>query len=213
MLLFGCDDGKVTPGSGVVLDLLRNKPVPQATVTFICYRQRWLYLMHGAYEDRRVQVTTDDNGRYSFSRSDVSGCEYGGARAEKPGYVEGGVAIPGVGAGPFTKIPNRLSIAAEPDLLPLRLRYLAYPAHSDFRNARVGYEVWFSNFFEAKNIVPSEEYRPQLIATYCRPLVDMWSKLSDDDRVFVQSHSVQWSWQGRSGSTRIDHGVLTSFCK
>ena len=212
-LLFGCDGGKVAPGSGVVLDLLRDKPVPQAIVTFICYRQRWFYLMHGAYEDRRVRVTTDDDGRYSFSRSDVSGCEYGGARAEKPGYVEGGVAIPGVGAGPITKIPTRLLIAAEPDLLPLRLRYLAYPAHSDFRDARVGYEVWFGNFFEAKNIASSEHYRPQLVATYCTPLVEMWNRLSDDERALVQSHLVQWTWQGRSGSTRIDHSVVTSFCK
>jgi hypothetical protein len=213
MLLFGCDDGKVAPGSGVVLDLFRDKPVPQATVIFVCYRQRWFNLMHGAYEDRRVQVTTDDGGRSSISRSDVSGCEYGGAHAEKPGYVEGGVAIPGVGAVPITKIPNRLFVAAEPDLLPLRLRYLAYPAHSDFRDARVGYEVWFGKFFEAKNIVSSEEYRPQLVATYYGPLVEIWSKLSDDERALVQSHVVQWSWQGRSGSTRIDHGVVTSFCK
>jgi len=213
--LTGCDDGKVAPGSGVVLDALRETPVPQATVTFLCHRQRWFYLMHGAYVARRVQVTTDDGGRYSFSRSDVSGCEYGGTTAEKPGYVEAGVVIPGVGGGSLTKIPDRLVVvvAAEPDLVRLRLRYLAYPAHSEFPNARVGYEVWFENFFEAKTIASSEDDRPQLVATYCRPLNEMWSRLSDDERALVQSHSVQWSWQGHSGSTRIDHTAVTSFCK
>jgi hypothetical protein len=68
------------------------------------------------------------------ARRDVSGCEYGDARAEKRGYVEGGVPIPGVGAVPFTKISNRLALAAETDLLPLRLRYSTYPADSDYRD-------------------------------------------------------------------------------
>jgi hypothetical protein len=58
ILLFGCDNGKVAPGSGVVLDMLGETPVPQATVAFLCYRQHWFQLMHGAYVARRVQVTT-----------------------------------------------------------------------------------------------------------------------------------------------------------
>ena len=124
-----------------------------------------------------------------------------------------GVAIPGLGAGPITKIPNRLFIASESDLVSLRLRYLTYPAHPDFKNAQAGNEVWFRNFFQAKNIASSEEYRPQLVATYCAPLFEMWSRLTDDERALVQSHSVQWMWQGHSGSARIDHNVVTSFCK
>jgi hypothetical protein len=211
-LLAGCADGKVTPGSGVVLNQLHQTPVAQATVTFVCYGQRWGYLMHGSYEDHRVQVTTDAAGRFSFSHKDVSGCEYGSLYAEMTGQVHSsGAAIPRTIAGPVTKIPDHLYVMEAPDVVPVRLRMLAAPTNSDFRDADVGYETLFRSFAEAKTIA-SEEHRAQLVATYCRPLTEMWSRLSDDQRVRSQSHSVQWSWGGRSGSSRIDHSVVTAFC-
>jgi hypothetical protein len=211
-LLAGCADGSVTPGSGVVLNQLHRTPVAQASVTFICYGRRLGSLMHGSYEDRRVQVTTDGAGRFNFSRKDVAGCEYGSLYAEFTGQVQSsGAAIPRTIAGPVTKIPDHLYVMEAPDVIPVRLRMLAAPTNSDFRDAVVGYETLFRSFAEAKTIA-SEEHRAQLVATYCRPLTAMWGRLSDDQRVRSQSYSVQWSWGGRSGSSRIDHSAVTAFC-
>lgn len=98
--------GKVSPGTGRVLNLSTKAPIEGAAVTMDCRKRNYGIGHGGSSTLRTITVTSDKNGAYAFSPIDVLGCTYAIVRGEKTGFIEPSGIYPEYQFNDETHIPG-----------------------------------------------------------------------------------------------------------
>ena len=197
MFLGGC----VTSGSGLVIDSETNKSIANAIVVEKCYRSNGY---HGSRHVRDVTKTSNMNGEFSFSISDVFGCGSAYFHASKEGYIEttglhSGYHICGHGITQscYNSVPKKIYLTKLTDENMVKLRALcstnikAFPLSSlkipvpdrpeESRLYHGEYRVQYQNFIKAIEIAKTESEINYVKECHCNSLIDRFNKANPDD--------------------------------
>ena len=192
-------------GSGVALDWATNKPVPGAKISFQCWGDTRSSLEGHVYL-RTVARTTDLQGRYSFSSSDLSGCTMVMFSGEKDGY---GGAVPGENLDPMAvKIPAEEYLIKTEDRVWYQLKIItpnpqAHTTTNGIHNVFADYQYWLTAFFQAKRIASTPREIEFVREHYCPNLATLYSGLSEAEETKVAKQIVSFQFEAQSA-----HGAL-----
>jgi hypothetical protein len=188
-------------GAGVALDWATSKPVPGAKISFQCWGDSRSGLEGHQYL-RTVTRTTDLEGRYSFSSSDLSGCTLVMFSGQKDGYSG---AVPGDIINPFAiKIPAEEYLIKTEDRVWYQLKIItpnpqAHTMTNGVQNVSMDYQHWLTAFFEAKRIASTPREIEFVREHYCPNLATLFSGLSEAEETKIARQIVTFQFDAQSG--------------
>lgn len=195
-------------GGGIVLETGTGNPVLGAEVKLECRRANFL---GGSVVVKTLSATTGASGRFAFSTADVAPCTFAYVRATKSGYLAAASLDLMYRHDNFSAIPKQIVLTRETDKIMVRLQFLAaiVKATSAPDSAYL-YSTLYPSFDEARRIANTDKERAYVLTSVCPYLLDVYSKLSNEDRVSLHGKHLM----GFDGPSTIDHeGQLVPYCR
>lgn len=182
----------MTPGGGQVLDSSSSKPVEGATVLLKCLKSRpgWTYGEGSWYTAKEVEVTSDANGSFSFSGSEIFECHFVQVIPRKDGYVHTAGLDSRHAFTNWNKIPERLWLTPTSDANLQRLKYHAAMSQGVSSSPTHQYTVIYSEFIPATRLAKTKDEIEFVRRSFCDRLAEANEKLSDGDRQELEKISV-----------------------
>lgn len=191
---------RMNGGTGVLLDVTSNKPIPGAIIRLECNQQELR-----VRKIKEVLVTTDSQGRFSFGSEQLSDCDFAYLRAEKGGYIETKTVDVRYMNTDYENLPQKIYMTPSASSRIQHLQFLSTLASGTNASKKYEYLNVYNQFFASKNIAETTEETQYVYGQYCKRLLTLYSSLTDSEKAWLEQNTVQYVWNNRVNTGKVDH--------
>jgi hypothetical protein len=172
---------QLSPAGGVARDFYTRQPLAGARLLVDCD----LTLFDSTLNKRHVEKTTDEDGRYELTMTDLLGCNMANWEMRKPGYVP-------AGNGPVRGFPSEVLMVREQDKLRFTLQSMVPPALDAVLHGEptgkpgearfvpdwvASYMRWYTVFLKANDLAREPRDQAFVREKFCGPLAKLYEAL------------------------------------
>lgn len=197
-------------GTGVLLDLSSNQPIPEAKIRLECQRNLW----HGSQKVKDIIVTTGADGKFTYTSPELSDCDFAYVHAEKPGYVETDTVDIRYASTDYEHLPTKFYMTPVADARMQHLRFLSALAGGARPSKEYEYSGIYELFFASKNIAETAPEKQYVHEQYCHRLLALYDSLTESQKTLLKNEYVEYHWNNKMKSGKLDHDKeVVLYCK
>jgi len=188
-------------GTGIVLDVSSNKPIPNASIRLECKRN----LLHGSTKVKDITVTTDSLGRFDFDSQQLSDCDFAYVHAKKTGYIETKKSDIRYLNTAYKNLPQKVYMSPIASSRMQHLQFLNALASGSSVSKKHEYLNIYTQFYASKRIAESVQEIQYVRSQYCNRLLTLYDDLADSDKSWLKQKTVQYSWNNTINYGKVDN--------